>query len=290
MKEIRIKILLLVFICFVSCEADFDELTDSDQRSITFSFDTSALLSDVLMRNQDGECYLYTEDNIRQDCGLRITTYCYNIKDSLLYSNSSISKEMRPDSLKVRYLHKDTLYRFVFVADVVKYDPYVDYYEVWYQLGVKDWSNFYFFSQDRSEDPIMNAISMATYELQADNQSLDVSFIPITYNGYCVFTELDKVDYISGYVYSTMSFEGKTLDWIYKSSKPYQFKHLSHQEKILVKPVSLPHVDSVVSISLKRIALDVIDSVMIEIPNKERRPFVAQIDCSTCTLTDNKFY
>ena len=290
MKRIIYHILALMLICTATaCQDDFDELEDTNQRHIVFTFNTDSLFAEILYAEGEN-FYLKALDKLPSDYRLRITAYCYDSKDALYYTETIISHEKKcMQQMKIRHLKKNVTYRFVFVADVVKYDPYVDYYETWFQLNTDYWSDFYIYSDQRNEDAEKNIMGTATMQLKPNNQSCCVAFYPITYNGFCVFDNLENVDRLSGHVLYNFSFWLRTLNWWWRSSLAYEFDYRNPQGNI-VKPISLSHSDSIIPVMLRSMTIDGVDSLQIDIPNSGRRPFVATFNCETMELDTCLFY
>lgn len=289
MKQLPIYIILLLIIGLAGCQSDFDELKDTQQRHIVFSFDTGGLHSNFL--KQVGSTYaLSASETIPADFRLRISVYGYDESENLIYSNTILSEDMACAPLKVRHLWRDRSYRFVFVADIVKYDPFVDYYETWFQLGTKQWSDFYIFCDARQKEQALNSMATAAVIVTPDNQDVDVRFESITYNGYCVFNNLSGIDRLSGYVMYVSNLNFKTRAWRTRTSSFYSFDERAPKETTIIKPVSLCYADSIITVKLRRVMMSSTDSTFISIPNMDRRPFVATFDCRNLTLENCTFY
>ena len=289
MKETCLFVTAVIcLIMATSCEDNFDELNDTKQRHVTFSFITDSLFSNVLCYN--GSYSLGDKEGLDSDYRLRISTYCYDSKDSLIYSDKQITEKLDGQKVKVRHLNEDRTYRFVFVADVVKYDSKVDYYETWFQLGTMSWTSFYFYADNRNEEAKYNVIGTQMLELQPQNQNIDIKFTPITYNGYCILNHLNTTDHLSGYVVYCSVFNLKTMQWRRRHSMAYNFDFRNPQKSVVSIPVSLSYPDSVITVKLRRNILAGIDSVLIDIPNKGCRPFVAVFDCNKLELEKCNFY
>ena len=274
-------------LCFVACQDDFDELNDTQQRHITFTFNTEELFANVL-ENAGSDILSFTD--IAADYRLRISLYCYNSLDSLICKQTTLSKSLTGQSVKVRHLQLNNTYSFVFVADIVKYDPFVSYYETWYQLSTEYFPHFYIYADEREDNPEWNSMSCAELTATPKNQNVEVKLTSITYNGFCVFNQLDDIDRVSGYVMYTSFFYLKTKSWQKRNSIFYSFDERNPQGSSIIKPVSLCYADSIITVKLRTYGLSGTDSTIIDIPNYNRRPFVATFNCATLSLDDCKFY
>lgn len=285
---LKIYIIILCIGLLGACNNDFDELNDTNQRHILFTFNTDSLFSNLLSTN--GETYYISEVNaLPSGYHIRITAYCYT-EDGLLFQTKKIITPLHSYSpIKFRHLLLDQKYRFVFLADVVKYDSQNDYYETWYQLGTDDWKTLYLYADERNEDAIYNVVGLSTCVLSASNQEEVVNIRPITYNGFCKFTQLSSVDHLSGYIKPCISFSVKTLRWTRIASAPYEFDY-RNPNKDITKPVSLSYADSIITVQLITNTLAGKDTSLITIPNPKRRSFVATFDCLNHALEDCTFY
>ncbi len=287
----RLYILYVIcFCCMVACKDDFDEIEDSNMRQISFMLDTSHIFDSVLVK-QSGDMFAYgAPAMLDTDCRLRVTAYCYDWNDSLLQRQTMLENSLLMESLTFRHLDKEKDYHFVFVADVVKYDPYVDYYETWYQMDTRNRQNFYMFSDSRNEHPLQDVVYMGQYTSKPSNQDVDVRMTPLTYNGYCVFINTEKVDRLTGYAVYVNSFRLSSKAWLTRASLAYEYSYYRPTETSITLPLNLSYADSVVYVKAKSTTLAGTDSLVVNIPNRARRPFVLTIDCETSQLKEYKFY
>ncbi|MBO4906584.1 MAG: hypothetical protein J5486_06065 [Bacteroidaceae bacterium] len=282
-------IALLSACILTSCKEDFDELQDSDLRSITFTLDASHMFDNVLLQQQ-GSFAIGYRPVLDKNQRLRITAYCYDNNDSLLQRNTILINELSSDiSHTFRHLDKDATYHFVYLADVVEYDPDLDYLETWYQLTYHKWQDFHIASDNRHEMPQADVLYMSEATAQPSNQSIALTLSPLSYNGYYVLTNGNKFDRLSGYVGYTNSFKMSTKSWQRRTSLAYEFSYYKPDKETIIQPLNLCYADSVITMKLKATSLQGSDSVMVDIPNANRRPFVLSIDCETLT-PDCKFY
>lgn len=276
-------------IVLTACQDDFDELADSSQRRISFTIDTTHFFDSVLVA-QGNTYVLGTPSTLDADHQLRITAYCYDQQEKLQQSQTTLSDNMQAASIAFRHLDKDTQYRFVFVADVVKSDPYVDYYESWYQLNTRQWSTFYLFSDSRNATPQLDVVQTATLTAKPANQTLPVTLQLLTINGYVVLDNANTADRLTGYASYVNAFMLKTKAWQRRTSLAYEFSYYSPLEHSITMPLSLCYADSIINLKVRRTSIAGTDSIVSNIANNGRRPFVATIDCESMTLKECKFY
>lgn len=290
MKYISCYIAICCVAAFTACKDDFDELEDTSQRHIEFFLDTSNLFEQVLTQ-AGGSFQTSLQKQLPNGCQLRIASYCYDSNDSLVSATTQLTDKPGMHKVKVRHLEKDQSYRFFFLADVVKYDTSVDYFETWFQMNTKNRKEFYLYADNRNDDAHQNVVLSAESEQTPANQQVTVSLQSITYNGYCRFTNLSGIDRLNGYVAYVNSINLSTQRWMRRSSMAYEFVyHNPAATTDIVKPVTLSCADSIVTVSLRKLSLSEADSVIFDIPNTQRRPFVTTIDCQTLELIDCKFY
>jgi len=289
MKNIRkIPVLLLLLAAFTACQADFDELRDTQQRYAEFTFCTDSLFTRTLL--YDGASYtLGAPPTLPDDCRLRITAYCYDMDGQLVYSHKAIYNNLVCETLRIRHIYIDQTYRFVFIADMVKYDPNLDYYETWFQMSTDRWDAFYLYADNRHDDALYNIVATAVIDQHPENRTTQVLFKPITYNGYLVFRHLDAIERLTGEVVYINSIRLSTMDYISHGSFAYAFDYRAHDAEI-VKPVSLSHADELVMTTLRTLTPAGRDTAFIDFLNKDRRPFVATIDCEKRELENCIFY
>lgn len=285
----KIISLFLCTLCLVACQNDFNEINDTQQRYITFTFNTEELFVNVL-GDTGNNYFLASTKDLSADYRLRISLYCYDSTDSLICMQAILSPTLTGQSVKVRHLQLNNIYFFVFVADIVKYDPYVSYYETWYQLSTEFFPFFYIYADERNDNAEWNSMACAELTATPENQNVEVKLTSITYNGFCVFNQLDDIDRLSGYVMYTSLFNLKTQSWQKRNSIFYSFDERNPQGSSIIKPVSLCYADSIITVKLRTYGLSGVDSTIIDIPNYNRRPFVATFNCTTLSLDDCKFY
>jgi hypothetical protein len=282
MKKLhKTYVFLLGLTMLCACQKDFNELTDSNQRYAEFSFRTDSLFSKALAF--DGNTASYPQiDTLPTGYCLRITAYCYDEADELVASKH-IFTSLQPDrTIGLTHLQHGVTYRFVFLADIVKYDSQVDFFENWYQLGTSSLATLYLYSDFRHYGAFYDMVGMSTMMLSPDNQLTEVSFAPITYNGYCIFTNTEHVERID--INQFTSFRLENLKGIEASWRGET--DASEITEGFFCPYSFCDADDVFYIRL------VMDSkyYTIEFQNPDLRSFVATIDCKERTITQYDLY
>ena len=290
MKKLYVFIYTICFFCLTACQDDFDEMNDSPIRHVTFTLDVSNLFDSILVMQSEKQFVYGIPAVLDADNRLRVTAFCYDRRDSLLQRQMTLVNELSTTSITFRHINKDVDYRFVFIADIVKYDPNVEYYETWYQMDARSWNRFYFFSDSRSEHPQQDVMYSAQIMVKPSNQTVDVMLSPLTYNGYCVFVNTEKVDRLTGFASYVNSFRLSTKSWLRRASLAYEYSYYRPKEASIIFPMNLTYADSIIYVKAKNTTLFGTDSVIVNIPNKNRRPFVVTIDCETTQLKECKFY
>lgn len=277
----RTYLYLLFLLMLSSCQKDFNELLDSNQRYVEFTFNTDSLFAKYLYC-YNGTYYFPQIDTLRPEFCLRITAYCYDYADQLLYSGNIFTSVHTEQKMRIMHLLKDETYRCVFLADIVEYDSQVDYLENWFQLGTDSWNSFYLFSTYRHDNAIYDVVGMSTVLVLPNNQSSEVSFTPITYNGYCVFTHTELVQ--SAHIVGFDSFRLQTLQGLLTSGG-YGLD-LSEIVGEYIRPVSMSNADKDIQIAL----VTETDTTLLNLVNANCRSFVATINCETKQIDHCDYY
>lgn len=283
------KYLLFIFsICFVACQKDFDEVEDTNQRHIDFLVDTSNLLSDVLFP-QDNTFRLGVADSITTVHRIRVSGYCYDNTGTLVASQHSIVESLGQTMMSFRHLQKQAIYHFVFLADVVKVNKYLDFQETWYQVSTQKRNTAYLFSNTLSNAIVENILKYATTDLEPNNQSVNISLQPVTYNGFIVLMNTNGVNKISGtYSYSSSLL---TEDLSTRKSAESTFVSLYANGDNICWPVMLTRNDSELQFSIDISTSEKGTQIATQdITLDKKRPFVVSFDCSSLQITDIKFY
>ena len=285
MKRTIFAILALIGLC--ACHKDFDELEDTDQRQVVFSFMPQDYLSSVLVPTEEGFSF-YSQDQLDTEHRLRIEGYCFDSNDSLLVKTIGFTNLQNELTLCFKHLHRDSTYHFRFVADIVQYKSDMDYFEVWYQLGYQSLSTFYLASFEQENQAQYNVLLTADSTLSPSNQLVQVSMRPITYNGYCIFTELEGVDKLDGYTGRYSSFYLKKMRGIRTINTEYEFHPFSESHFVL--PITASYANDSISLKVQRTTITGQSSKTFSIHNNEHRPFVAVINCQTLEIESLNLY
>ena len=277
----------LLVLLLVSCERDFDELKDTDQRYITFALNTNGLFSDVLTFKEDG--FVMGQDTILGDnhC-LRFVTYCYSNRGRLVQKITTLSLPNQKALATIKHLYKDSIYRFVFFADVVEKIEPSEYLERWFHLDVSDLKQFYIISFEQDSIAKNNILKMDTMSLSPRNQIVDVDFFSLATNGYCVFNNTTNIDKVSGYASRYLSFSTATLGGMVSGGNDYTFYTFRQSEFIL--PVTATRADNGHKIVVITQTLSDIDTSKCSFSNINHRPFVVTVDCQTKKITNCEYY
>lgn len=286
MKKLNL-LLIITALLTAGCNDNFDEWNDTSQRYITFTFDSIPLSTSVLSYT-NGEFRLQNSFNLDTDYLYRVVCYCYDSEGNLIDTQTKLSSQIDDTKITIKHLYKDEKYKFLFTADVVKYDQFVDYYETWFQLKTKNIDDFYIFSKERSNIPEHNIMYTASVYTSPNNSTQAVKFKQITYNGYCVFTNLENINKLSGWANYYESYYIKDFKGINRSYNLYEY--FTNEEKHIVLPLTLSPVDDTIKIQMCRFTNLTKDTVTYNVNNYEHRPFVVKFDCSAQKLVEYVHY
>lgn len=275
-----LKFAFLVTFAFlaVSCQDNFDEWNDTNQRTISFKISTEDFFRDYLTMYNG----IYTKGlyfPLESSYRFRISCYCYDKHDSLIQYKHYLSNDAREVLLHLRHLKKEQEYRFDFFCDAVRYDKTVDYYESWFQLGTNNINTFYLFCFQPDSVHSHNIVKHATVYAAPNNNTVPIALNPITINGYVVFSNMQDVEMLDGYYEYNESFYLNGMSGRRRSAHSY--KYLPNGKKQIVIPLTMGAISDTLFIKVKRVMLSNIDSTFIEILNPENNCFVSEIDCKT---------
>lgn len=270
---------ILTFVLMVmSCQDNFDEWNDTSQRAISFEIKNEDFFEDYLS-SHNGTYIKGLNIPLESSFRIRLTCYCYDKHDSLIQYKYFLSNEVKDVSLQLRHLKKEQEYRFEFFCDVVKYDKAVDYYESWFQLGTRDINTFYMFCFQPDSIHSHNIVKHATVYATPNNNKVTIFLNPITVNGYFVFSNLQDVELLGGYYEYNESFYINGMSGRKRSS--YSYKFLPNGRNQIVIPITIGAISDTLSVKVRRVILNDIDSTFIDIFNPENKCFVSEIDCET---------
>lgn len=278
---------ILFAFLLVACQDNFDEWNDTDQRRITFDIDTEGFFDEYLtisgtLFQKGGDFTLDPTHRFRLSC------YCYDTKDSLVLHSSILMDKTGTESIRLSHLQKDIDYRFEFFADVVKFDKAVDYYESWFQLGTENCNSTYLFCFQPDSIHEHNIVKHATIHTKPENNRITVNMVPITVNGYCVLSNLQDVEMVNGYYTYNESFFVNSMQGRRRASHTYSY--LPKGGSQIVIPVTTGSVADTLSVKIKRVMLNQIDSTFIYVRNPENKSFVTDIDCKTLKQKSCVYY
>ena len=282
------RLLPILAICLLTaCQKDFDELNDTRQRWVEFSFDPSEYFSDILVATEHGY-ELGASTALDPNYKLRIVGYCYDADSVLIAKNTVFGDMQQMLTMEFKHLDKDCQYHFLFLSDIVQFYSDTDYYEIWYQLLTRNLGNMYVMSQKREKKPAYNVLLKALIDITPSNQTMAVPLSPITFNGYCAFTNHDGIsasNLVSAYHESFFirNMEGR--------DRPFH-AHVNMGEvgNTAIIGITASYADKSVDVRITNNAGGLNTATTLTIQNPERRPFVATIDYNTLQLTKLELY
>ena len=282
----RKLLLILPLLCLLACQKNFDEFNDTDQRYVTFSFDSSGYFSEVLLRD-GGDYHFCTSTNLESGYGLRITGYCYDA-DSVLVEKANVFGDLQHVlRLKFKHLSRDMEYHFLFLSDVVEYDTDVDYYETWFQLLTYNLDAFYIVAFERHDDARFDMLRLSSMNVVPDNNIIDVEMNNISYNGFVVFTNVDDSFELSGTVGYYQSF---SVDGMSGKNRIFNTIDVPQGVSSFVLPISVCYADKMITLLMKKRVGGNDHSFTLRFNDNEHRPFVATVDCAAEQITDLTLY
>ena len=268
----------LFLMLLLSCQDNFDEWNDTDQRRIVFDISTVNFYDDLL--NVSGNTFIKgTPSSLEPSHRIRISCYCYDSDDNLVQQCYTLVQGFGTESIMLQHLQKNQNYRFVFIADVVKYDESVDFYELWFQLGVQDVNSMYLFCVQPDSIPANNVVRYKTLLAKPENNHLQIQMDPLTVNGYVVLSNLSNVEMVSGYYIYNESFFIETMKGKKRSAQAFSFLPKGRDQ--LIVPITTAAISDIISFKLKRVALSREDSTYFQIENPQNSAFSVEIDCAT---------
>lgn len=287
----RLPFILVLFFALLSgCERNFDEWVDTSQRSLTLVFNVPGFKMERLERMADGEFVLKDEFAVQDGQAVRISAYFYDETDSLVQKHTVLSDGTSPARIEARHLQKDARYLVLCVADVVTQDPFVDYYETWYQMAYRSSRSFYLTSSERSGEGTTDIVLMDTLNVVPSNQELEVLLKQHTYNAFFVFTNTGKTDKLEGRIATYMNIYARndlnTNRYYYMN----RFEETALGGVQYIKPATFNSLDNNPYVFFKINTMGKQDSTKISLTNSQLRPMVVTLDCSTLKKINTKKY
>lgn len=192
------KFSLFIFIIGIcttlgSCTSDFDELKDSDHRSVSFRFDPSEYLANVVHLDNLSESAGYPF-GLEDGYMLRITGYCYTPDGTLCKKESLLSTDGKDLHLDFTHLDKNICYDFTFIADFVQPAEGIVYNEIWYQLDTSKKENLYIYRKEQWDSDKYNTMLVGDLQISPSNQTLDVEMKSTTFHGIFTFSETEEFE------------------------------------------------------------------------------------------------
>lgn len=284
----RVLCLILILFLFSACERNFDELNDTEQRSVTFSFNTDGFFDEVLVF-EDGVCSLGDYSGMDEQHRIRVNGYCYDGKGELVGQETLFAKLGEKSELKFKHLYQDLEYQFIFLADVVQFRSVDDYYETWYQLKIRRKEQFYLASFELEVPAKYNVVKRKIMNAKPSNQTLEVDMEPVTYNGYVEFVNLNSnVQKVCAYTGTYQSLYVTSLQGIIFKGKYYENAD-PHQIATIV-PITATMADNEVLIDARLYRPSATDSTIQSISTTNHRRFFATFDCQTMNITSCCYY
>lgn len=284
MKKI---VLIMLALAVVSCRNNFDEWNDTDQRRITFDICTDGFFDDFLSKSDDGyvKGIIYPIEGNRR---MRVASYCYGADGNLVQSSHKLLEGMGTNSITFYHLQKDAEYRFEFFADIVEADQTVDYFESVFQLGTENIGKFYLFCFQPNSRHQYNIVRHSTLYVKPENNTLAISLEPITVNGYCVLSNLQGIERVNGFYGYNESFFVNTMSG--REIGTFDYSCMVGDNRNVVLPITTGAISETITVKVKRVILDKVDSSYVFIKNPDNRPFVSDIDCQTLKMKSCVYY
>ncbi|MBO4573926.1 MAG: hypothetical protein J5708_01190 [Bacteroidales bacterium] len=279
---------ILLSLCLTACQKNFDELADTDHREVTFTFNTSGYLDSILMPTAGGSYAIGGPDTIDSDHAIRMVGYCYNQNNELVKKQTSFGDLQHNIELKFNHLDRNIEYHFLFLADVVTFNTETDYYELWFHLLTDKIEDFYMVSFDNDDNPAYNILLRSSIDVTPSNQTVEIEMEKITYNGYCILTNLDGISAIE---YAALYYQSFTINEIHGLNRVlHNNKKELNGESFIVYPLTISYADRSTTIRINKVIGGSQQTSTVRIENQNQRPFVATVDCNNIALTDIKYY
>jgi len=277
----------IMLFCLVSCERNFDEIADTDQREVTFHVSLENFFSDVLVHNNED---FFFGDNSCLDAQhrIRVTMHCFDDKGELVEKSTIFTTLDDEPTVTIKHLDKNRQYSFIIMADVVKYNTDIDFYETWYQLKTSKWNEFYLTALVRDASAIQNTFHRSVFQLYPDNQDMKIELTPATNNGYVLFVNPGYITKVSGTVLLYQSLYAHNLHGITRVYHTYEIPKQDGAFSTL--PITATTPDDVIQFKVITQFGSQKDSIVRNISNVNHRPFVVAVDCQDLSAIKCVYY
>ena len=274
--------MIIAGIALVGCKDNFNELTDTDHRYIRFEFDSSDYFSNLLLEDGKGGFVMGMPFELSSTELLRISAYCYDTADNTLVAQKEIiSSDGKNLTLEFQHLLKNKQYRFVFFADIVERDPYLEYMELWYQLQVKNYDTFCLLRNSISSRTQRNVLLYNEVILSPNNKVEKIDMSMMTYNGYIHlsnaydFTDLSVCINLVSQIYTH----------IYNRLYDYGVYEFNRNNFDFARPIPITCVNNKEDLRLEISYQESTGDKRIKeflVPMTDK-PFILQVDCKNLT-------
>lgn len=269
--------------CISACEPNFDEIRDTDQRSVTFEVDVSNMFANVLVPEGDG-FVLGDNSGLDDHHRVRVTVRCYDLAGQLVDKSEIFTTLDDKPEMKFQHLDRNKQYSFIFLADVVEYYSDNDFYEIWYQLNDSKIEDLYLITVARSDTSKYNVIRTCNMTLTPENQKVAVELSPVTYNGYFVFTNMEGLPQFSCTYECGASFTLQNMKKTVSGTVKHEIDPTDGAFARIPFSASFADDNLIIRINGPSIVLNRV------ISNQCHRPFVVFVDCSTLIISDCVYY
>ncbi len=272
-----LKYLWLMLIAFVSCQRDFDEWNDTEQRQVTISVCLEDMFDSVLIPRESGICM---ENSAPENklANVRLSINCYDEESHLVDRKITFLQPESSNKTTIRHLNRNQKYQFVAVADVVVYKEENDYEEVWYHIHYDSLPKYQLVSFQQNDDPAYNRVKMASFSMTPENQDTIINLSSLTFNGYVEFLNADDVRKISGWTRKSSSialYEKQS-----RSESQFEYALYPNNSSSVISPITCNVADKMFRLNVKMFynnGNNSNDTIIIH--NNGLKNFVVKYDC-----------
>lgn len=268
---------ILLALLFFSCVKNFDELNDTNQRHVTFTLDNSALMDNVLV--QSGNT-LALGAELPEEFRLRIAAYCYDMSGLLTDKKVIFSNLRERDTITIKHLDKANDYRFLFVADIVRFDSPDQLRQTWLNMGTGTFETNYLVCFERDSNILLNQLFTAQVTVRPHNSTMPINLHPATCNGFLRLDNTEGIDKVSGDVILCQKFyllNNRGEVW-----RRFYFDCNVRDGQRLV-PITFSAADNEIELKIKSYHDLRQDSTIITQPVSVDRPFLLMFDVKNMT-------